>query len=369
MKVFISSLIRGLEPLRDAAAAGIRTLGHEPLRAEDFGASPDSPQQACMAGVRDADAVVLILGDRYGAEQAGGLSATHEEYREVRDHRPVLVFIREAAEPEPKQAEFIREVQGWEQGHFTASFAGPEDLRERVTRALHDYVLANESRPLDEGELVRAAHGLLPDRPASRGPVLALAVAGGPLRAALRPAELEAEDLRAFLLATSLTGPNAVLTPAQGTDVAVRQDVIQLTQADGASAVILNEAGHLLVTQSIRRDDDWRVGIPALIEEDVAERLTRAIRFAVEVLDHVDSLQRLSHVAVVAALDGAGYAPWRTREEHAISPNAATMSMGREERAVVGLVPPVRRRAALAHDTHRIVEDLLVRLRREVTQP
>jgi hypothetical protein len=77
-----------------------------------------------------------------------------------------------------------------------------------------------------------------------------------------------------LLLATSLTGPNAVLTPAQGTDVAVRQDVIQLTQADGASAVTLNEAGHLLVTQSIRRDDDWRVGIPAMIEEDVAERLT-----------------------------------------------------------------------------------------------
>jgi hypothetical protein len=186
---------------------------------------------------------------------------------------------------------------------------------------------------------------LLPDRPASGGPVLALAIAGGPLRAALRPAELEAEDLRGFLLATSLTGPNAVLTPAQGTDVAVRQDVIQLTQADGASAVILNEAGHLLVTQSIRGDDDWRVGIPAVIEEDAAERLTRAIRFAVEMLDHVDSLQRLSHVAVVAALDGAGYAPWRTREEHASSPNAATMSMGREERAVVGLVPPVRRRA------------------------
>lgn len=37
MKVFISSLIRDLEPLRDAAAAGIRTLGHQSLRAEDLG--------------------------------------------------------------------------------------------------------------------------------------------------------------------------------------------------------------------------------------------------------------------------------------------------------------------------------------------
>ena len=76
MKVFVSSLIGGFESFRAAAASAISTLGHEPVMAEDFPASPDSPQTACLAGVRDSGAVVLILGERYGYVQASDLSAT-----------------------------------------------------------------------------------------------------------------------------------------------------------------------------------------------------------------------------------------------------------------------------------------------------
>ena len=82
MKVFISSLIAGLQPLRQAARTAVTTLSHQPLMAEDFGAQAHSPQIACLNGVRDADLIVLILGESYGAVQSSGLSATHEEYRE-----------------------------------------------------------------------------------------------------------------------------------------------------------------------------------------------------------------------------------------------------------------------------------------------
>jgi hypothetical protein len=50
MNVFISSLIQGLEPVRDAAASGVSTLGHRAVRAEDFGASPAS--LACASRTR-----------------------------------------------------------------------------------------------------------------------------------------------------------------------------------------------------------------------------------------------------------------------------------------------------------------------------
>ena len=70
MKVFISSVITGSERFRDAVEAAVESLGHEVVRAEDFGASPDTPQQACLAGVRQADVVVLLVGARYGAVQA-----------------------------------------------------------------------------------------------------------------------------------------------------------------------------------------------------------------------------------------------------------------------------------------------------------
>jgi len=146
MQVFISSLIRGQEALRDAAASAVANFGHTPVRAEDFGATPNSPQQACLAEVREADILLLILGAEYGAVQASGLSATHEEYREARDSTPVLVFIRDGIDPEQLQAEFIREVRGWEHGHFTAGFSNASELRDKVMRAIHDFALEAAAR-------------------------------------------------------------------------------------------------------------------------------------------------------------------------------------------------------------------------------
>jgi hypothetical protein len=54
MKVFISSVISGMEEYREAAAKAARILKHEVLRSEDFGASPATPQRVCLAGVRAA---------------------------------------------------------------------------------------------------------------------------------------------------------------------------------------------------------------------------------------------------------------------------------------------------------------------------
>jgi hypothetical protein len=94
MKIFISSLISGFEPFREAVKSAVATLRHEAVMAEDFGAQPNSPQVACLQGVRSADLVVLLLGASYGYPQrSSGLSATHEEYLEARDTKPMLVFV------------------------------------------------------------------------------------------------------------------------------------------------------------------------------------------------------------------------------------------------------------------------------------
>ena len=61
MKIFVSSLIVGHEALRDVAASAIVTLGHEAVRAEDFGASPESAQVACLAEVREADVMIAMI--------------------------------------------------------------------------------------------------------------------------------------------------------------------------------------------------------------------------------------------------------------------------------------------------------------------
>ena len=72
----MSSLMSGdFDTLRDASCDAVSLLGYEARRAEDYVTSPTSPQVACLAGVRSADAVVLILGSQYGVPQPSGLSA------------------------------------------------------------------------------------------------------------------------------------------------------------------------------------------------------------------------------------------------------------------------------------------------------
>ena len=63
-------------PLSETASGAIAMLGYQPVRAEDYPASPSSTQVACLAGARSVDAVVLILGSQNGFLQASGLSAT-----------------------------------------------------------------------------------------------------------------------------------------------------------------------------------------------------------------------------------------------------------------------------------------------------
>ena len=147
MKVFISSLITGFEPFREAARSAIRTLRHEPVVAEEFGARPHSPQIACLQGIRSADIVVLILGERYGYVQgSSGVSPTHEEYLEARGTKPILMFVQEGVERDDQQAKFISEVQAWQAGHFRAGFKTAEELRDLVTRAIHDYQLGSSCK-------------------------------------------------------------------------------------------------------------------------------------------------------------------------------------------------------------------------------
>jgi hypothetical protein len=370
MRAFVSSLITGFEPFRDAAASAARALGHNVTQAEDFTASPSSPQATCLQGVREADVMILILGPRYGARQASGRSATHEEYLEARGSTPVLVFIQVQVEFEADQAAFVNEVQKWESGNFTDSFQNESDLHDAVIGALHRFEMATEAGPLDEAEIERRAAELMPSSRTTSTTALHVAVAGGPHRSLLRPAELDSDDLKRFLLGEALTGTAAVLDTGAGTGTSIRGDRIELAQNGGMAVggVTVSETGSVLVIQSAMDRPDWTAGIPSIIEEGITERLIRALTFTARVLEHVDPVHRLTHVAVRAGLVGGGFMPWRTRAEATASPNAASVGFQQQDLVVVGLSPAVRPRAALAHDVARLAEDLTVRLRREVQQ-
>lgn len=364
MKVFISSLVGGYGHYRAAAHEAIETLGHQVVRAEDFPASAGTPQQACLAAVRDSDLVVLLIGERYGAPQPSGLAATHEEYREARERKPVLVFVESGVTREPAQEAFLEEVQAWATGHFRASYSSAEELKTTLLRGLHDHELATSTGAVDEADLVDRATALLPHRQGFGGAAqLVVAVAGGPYQQVLRPAELGDASLSLDLQREAQFGAHRVLDPSEGTNRTIQGNGLVFEQR--VASVLVDQAGSIRVVQAARRNADRRsTELPALIKEDVIDDLARALRFSGWLLDRVDPLRRLTDVTPIAHLAGGGHMPWRTRAEHAASPNAGTMGQGGDHTTVM-LTPARRHRQALTHDADRIAEDLATLLRRE----
>ncbi len=108
--------------------------------------------------------MVLIVGAGYGARQPSGLSATHEEYREARESRPVFAFVQQGVSPEAEQQAFLNEVQAWDTGIFRGSFSSVEELRGKVVGALHNWEVTLAAGPLDPKELLARALAAIPAR-------------------------------------------------------------------------------------------------------------------------------------------------------------------------------------------------------------
>lgn len=336
MKAFISSVIRG-------------------------------PQIVRRAGVRDSDLTLLILGARYGAVQASAVSATEEEYQEAKElQRPVLAFVQSGIEPEPRQATFMADVRQWMGGRFTGEFDSPAKLAEFVVRGIHDFELARAAGPVDVAELRARAEAAVPTAGPFRTttPRLVLAIAGGPRRSVLRPEELENDELARWLQREALFGSAATFDPSAGTRIEPEGSRLVLAQPDAALRV--DEDGTLGIEQPVWDATD-RIGLHAVIHEEVAERLERGIRLAAAVLDHIDPLHRLSDVVPVAALIGAAYGAWRSRTEHARSPNQMEMNMRGVDRVLVALPAPRLHRGALADQASQAARDLTILLRRAAT--
>lgn len=136
-RVFFSSVMEGYGAFRDAAADAIRRAGCDVVRAEEFPADTTSPRTACLDGVRSADGVVFLLGQRYGYPTPSGKSATEEEYEEARrTHERILVFLEEVTEREPRQEAFVRSIQDYVGGHWRKTFRNASELANLVAQGL-----------------------------------------------------------------------------------------------------------------------------------------------------------------------------------------------------------------------------------------
>jgi hypothetical protein len=369
MKIFVSSLIAGFADKRSAARRAITSLRHEAVMAEDFGAQPTSPQLACLHELRQSGRVVLVLGADYGFVPPGStLSATHQEYREARETKPVLAFVQQGVDPDERQAAFIAEVQAWEGGLFRGGFTDADDLQDGIVRALHDADIAIAIGPVDQQEVAGRAAGLLPGDGRGQGYAakLDIAIAGGPAQRILRPSQLEATDLAEYLQQAAMFGAHRVFDRSLGSESGLDGSDLVISQESGAS-LRLTEQGSLVVHLPLdRRSRDWRSGGTmdgmVIVEEDVQSRLDDAIGYAAEVFARVDGTERLTHLAIAVQIADAGYRAWRTRAQHAAS--SGSMQVGHASPRDQAPVSVSVRRAALRLGRADLIQDLVVPLRR-----
>jgi hypothetical protein len=130
VRIFISSVRRGLEDERDALPGLVAALGHEAVRFEDFTAQPAPSRQVCMDAVSGSDVCLLLLGAAYGDRMPDtGLSPTQEEWNVARTRGiPVYAFVKRGADMDADQRSFVDEVERFATGRFRASFDSAADL-------------------------------------------------------------------------------------------------------------------------------------------------------------------------------------------------------------------------------------------------
>jgi hypothetical protein len=367
MRAFLSSVISGYGELRDAADKALADLDHDVIRAEQFTASPNSPRVACLDGVRQADFVVLLLGERYGDIQPGsGLSPTHEEFREAQRSKHVFVLVQKGVSPDASQLTFIREAQDWAAGQYTASFGSPDELRSVLTKAVSRWQLSKAAGPVDAGEASGRAIAQIPaaDRHGYRSaPTVVLSVVGAPSQQILRPSEYEKEPFGRALIQDLSYGETAIFDYTAATKPEVVEHGLRASQDHRYFEI--SEDLSLLFGLPLKKSEGSF--FTAIVEEEVQASIEAALRFAHSVFQKHDSSERLSAVALAAAIRNADSAGWVTRRqfEKQERQRSATMRMNSDDDIEpVVLRPPICSRGQFRTQPDKLAEDLMVTLRR-----
>lgn len=240
MRVFISSVQRGLGAERDALPGLISALGHVPVRFEDFTAQPVPSRQACLDAVASADICLLLLGPAYGDRMPDtGVSPTHEEFNVASSRGiPLYAFVKRGVDMDDEQQAFVTDVERYATGRFRASFDDATDLLTAVAAVVHQHesapaALTWERLPDPPPAVPWAAAADLRQNYAGRSAVVEAHVL--PLSPASRLAVGQLEPMAGTLAARGRE--HHLFTQSQPVDVG----------ADGVAAWA--------------RSDDWREGV------------------------------------------------------------------------------------------------------------
>ena len=336
--------------------------------AEDFPADPSTPKGACLRGVRESDAMVLILGERYGTIQSSGLSATHEEYNEARERIPVYVFVERRDDYEDNQRNFIAAVQDWNSGHFAPYFTSPRELQRLVARAIKQsedrtqLTAADSDSLLDRASTLARVHSEQSYLYRTSETTLSVALVGHPTHQIISATALESVQFQEAIEQAAIYGEHRLFERNIGAEPTVRFDEIEIVQKD-ASILITETASVRVRLNALRGTSSGQFIAPTMIEEDIREDIRNCLLFADWLFEFVDADKQLQSIAIAATIVGAiDHIPWSTRA--AYNPHSVTLPMRRND----GLIPAalVVPRSSLRQSANSYSKELTAKLRRSL---
>jgi len=148
MKIFISSTYEDLKEAREEAIRYIDRIGHS-VAMEKFFASSHQSKDVCLRKLQECDAIILILGFKYGSVDKGeGISFTEIEYNTAKTlGLPVFVFLKQGPDGTWRPDEFDSERESkllslksrLDSERFRVPFTNPQELSTEIAGAIHNY--------------------------------------------------------------------------------------------------------------------------------------------------------------------------------------------------------------------------------------
>jgi len=330
IKVFVSSVQRDFDEVRGAVRAAIESVEMAPMMAETEAANPDSPRRALLDRVAEADALLLLLGWRYGERGRSGYSPTEDEYREAERLRKPILVLRQDVDLDPDQRAFLERTRGgWEAGKLTGSFRDERDVGFEVIKALRALERRLQGRPdaaaaAQERARQLGAGGYRANTTSSGSTARLVAVpAGG--RRLLNAVALDkpsiGDDVGNDLRSTGLVTHEVAL------DIVVRGDGIHLTAKTPREYERLSYfvgADGAIVAEGMVRGESQFFGGMQIAAARLADVVERSLRFAAATWDRIDAHDDVREAALVVSVPDAASKVFTTQDPG----NSMRMPMG-----------------------------------------
>lgn len=319
-RIFISSLARGeMGAIRTAARAAVESLDMRAIMFETQPASAEGSRRALLDQVGTCDALLLLVGAEYGEPGERGVSPTEEEFQQARDRGvDVLPLVQEGVDRVPAEQEFLARVRGtWEQGNFTGTFTGADDVAFAVVKALSAWqrgksggdptpAATERVQQLARGDERRGMmHG------GSKLRVVATPVLNAPLidAVALGDRDRLLEQLAGAARASGL------VSQAMGIDAAVEHDRVRLiAQGQRETLNLIVGLDGSVVGEGLTGGDQVGFGGMVVRADRAREVIDRTAVFAERVWQVIDTRDEVRNVLLVAAVPEAEHKTWADEE-------------------------------------------------------